>query len=325
MKTEEFDKQFRNKIGDMESIPTDSSWSKEQTWKKLSNAIYNKKPKGFFKYIAASFTLLLLKSQHAFAGASLTAKTVVVVASATLITTTGVIVYYSTENNNDKINEKTTYLAETNENETEVETEITESTEEVITTEEVSNIQKTNEITETNPKIIEQEEVKLIETKTAVEEDVNNPDSEKNIAEYTETVDQSDIEEVRITEEETKKESEIESSLSKSYKIDVKDILFVNNSLEINPISMSELNYLLELLRKFPELKVLAVGYADEKEKSKDKLSNDRGYVIYKYLTKQGIDKSRITYKGYGAITKYSSKTDEGRELNRRVEVYINK
>ena len=54
------------------------------------------------------------------------------------------------------------------------------------------------------------------------------------------------------------------------------------------------------------------------------KLSDDRANASRQFLLSKGIDGSRIKSKGYGETTPVASnKSDEGRQLNRRVEFRI--
>ena len=55
-----------------------------------------------------------------------------------------------------------------------------------------------------------------------------------------------------------------------------------------------------------------------------DKLSTERAREVASYLTKKGINKTRVTFKGYGKRNPLASdKTMEGRKKNQRVEIKI--
>ena len=46
--------------------------------------------------------------------------------------------------------------------------------------------------------------------------------------------------------------------------------------------------------------------------------------MIREWLVQHGIDKNRISIKGYGAVNFIADNdSEEGREKNRRVEIYI--
>ncbi|HVX24769.1 MAG TPA: OmpA family protein, partial [Parafilimonas sp.] len=56
-------------------------------------------------------------------------------------------------------------------------------------------------------------------------------------------------------------------------------------------------------------------------------LSYNRAKAVYDFLVQNGIDASRLTYKGYGTRKRLVSpeKTDKDRDKNRRVEFLITK
>jgi OOP family OmpA-OmpF porin len=65
-------------------------------------------------------------------------------------------------------------------------------------------------------------------------------------------------------------------------------------------------------------------GYTDNRGNpdANRKLSEDRARAVVNWLTEHGIDRSRLSAKGYGdARPVGSNSTDSGRQKNRRVEV----
>jgi OOP family OmpA-OmpF porin len=67
-------------------------------------------------------------------------------------------------------------------------------------------------------------------------------------------------------------------------------------------------------------------GHTDAKgsDEYNQKLSERRAKSVLDYLAKKGVDKKRMTSKGYGeAMPVADNETDEGRELNRRVELRV--
>jgi len=53
-------------------------------------------------------------------------------------------------------------------------------------------------------------------------------------------------------------------------------------------------------------------------------LSKDRATAATEYIFSRGIDRSRVIAKGCGETKPIASnKTDEGRQLNRRVEIKV--
>lgn len=81
-----------------------------------------------------------------------------------------------------------------------------------------------------------------------------------------------------------------------------------------------------DALSAAPTVTVEIGGHTDAKgsDEYNQKLSNRRAAEVVKYLANKGIDSSRMTSKGYGESTPVAdNETDEGRELNRRVELTI--
>jgi len=53
-------------------------------------------------------------------------------------------------------------------------------------------------------------------------------------------------------------------------------------------------------------------------------LSQNRAKAVVDYLTEKGIDKERLQFKGYGETEPMvSNETEEGQQLNRRIEFKI--
>lgn len=79
-------------------------------------------------------------------------------------------------------------------------------------------------------------------------------------------------------------------------------------------------------LESRPDIKVELGGHTDGKgsDSYNEALSDRRSKSVKDYLTKKGIASSRMTSKGYGeSMPVATNDTDEGRELNRRVELKV--
>ena len=88
--------------------------------------------------------------------------------------------------------------------------------------------------------------------------------------------------------------------------------------------SEAELADLQKILEVNPAWNIRVEGYTDNQGDSEAnrKLSEDRATAVLNWLTNHGIDRSRLSSRGYGgAFPVTSNSTDEGREKNRRVEV----
>lgn len=90
--------------------------------------------------------------------------------------------------------------------------------------------------------------------------------------------------------------------------------------------SFPELDRLLSVLQLNSTLKIEISGHSDNvgEDAANLKLSNERAKAVTIYLNYRGIPVERITSKGYGKSKPVASNTTEqGRQLNRRVEVVI--
>jgi outer membrane protein OmpA-like peptidoglycan-associated protein len=106
-------------------------------------------------------------------------------------------------------------------------------------------------------------------------------------------------------------------------------VQFKLDSAEIvkGPASEGVLEAVAAVLAAHPEItKVSVEGHTDNvgKVAHNKELSANRAAAVVKWLVQHGIDKSRLTSKGWG-IEKpiVSNSTEEGRTKNRRVEFHI--
>lgn len=106
----------------------------------------------------------------------------------------------------------------------------------------------------------------------------------------------------------------------------LKNILFETNSAQLQPVSLVEINRLLQLLNDNPTLKVQINGHTDNVGKPADnlKLSAARAKSVVDYLISKGINATRLSYKGFGETKPIAdNKTEAARALNRRTEFVI--
>lgn len=103
-------------------------------------------------------------------------------------------------------------------------------------------------------------------------------------------------------------------------------IIFVAGKSIVEPKFQTEIDQLSAFMKKFPDAKVEIAGYTDNKGSAakNTKLSADRAEAVAKSLEATGIEKSRISAKGYGPTQPIASNdTAEGRAQNRRVVAEI--
>ena len=106
----------------------------------------------------------------------------------------------------------------------------------------------------------------------------------------------------------------------------VKNLNFRTNSAKIETKDVSGLKDTANVLKKNPNVKVEIQGHTDNVGKApfNKKLSMSRANAVMAYLVGQGIDKKRLTAKGYGLEKPVGSNaTEAGRAENRRVELNI--
>ena len=109
-------------------------------------------------------------------------------------------------------------------------------------------------------------------------------------------------------------------------KVILKNIQFQTNAYQLLPISLIELDKLLQILNENPSLKVEISGHTDNIGKAEDnnKLSTNRAKSVVDYLVSKGIIINRLSYKGYGSTKPIAENTTEkGRAQNRRTEFMI--
>lgn len=90
--------------------------------------------------------------------------------------------------------------------------------------------------------------------------------------------------------------------------------------------SFPELANVIDMMNENPGVKIELSGHTDNQGNSKLnlQLSQERVYVVKRYLTENGVDSKRIRGKGYGGTRPVASNAaEETRRLNRRVEITI--
>jgi len=109
-------------------------------------------------------------------------------------------------------------------------------------------------------------------------------------------------------------------------KVVLKNIFFDTDSFNLKPQSNIELEKLVLLLTKNPKIAIQIGGHTDNTGDAKRNLilSDNRAKAVYAFLITKGIDKPRLTYKGFGDSEPIAPNTTaEGRSQNRRTEFVI--
>ncbi|HPA34884.1 MAG TPA: OmpA family protein [Chitinophagales bacterium] len=114
--------------------------------------------------------------------------------------------------------------------------------------------------------------------------------------------------------------------ISANGKITLNNVFFDFDKSELKSESFAELDKLVELLLKNPAVKMEIAGHTDSKGDKKYNLllSQKRAESVMEYLLKKGIDKLRLTAKGYGDTQPVApNDTEENQAKNRRTEVKV--
>ncbi len=109
-------------------------------------------------------------------------------------------------------------------------------------------------------------------------------------------------------------------------KVVLRNIFFDTDKYDLLPDSKAELGKLVMFLQKNPALKIEIGGHADNEGSDAHNitLSQNRAKAVYDFLVLNGIQATRLTYKGYGESTPIdSNQTPDGRAKNRRTEFKV--
>ena len=104
------------------------------------------------------------------------------------------------------------------------------------------------------------------------------------------------------------------------------NIYFEVGKATLNTSFSSDLDKLIQFLKDNPETRLEIQGHTDNTGSLilNNKLSQIRANSVVDYLTKNGIDKSRLIAKGYGPLLSVADNTTaEGRTKNRRVVMKV--
>lgn len=104
------------------------------------------------------------------------------------------------------------------------------------------------------------------------------------------------------------------------------NIFFDTGAAQLRPESYAELGILYQLMVDNPSLKIEISGHTDNVGSASvnQRLSEQRARAVVEFLIERGIDKERLTFKGYGFDKPIATNdTAEGRQLNRRTEFEI--
>jgi outer membrane protein OmpA-like peptidoglycan-associated protein len=103
-------------------------------------------------------------------------------------------------------------------------------------------------------------------------------------------------------------------------------ILFDTGRADLQPKGRDDLEELAEILKKYDQTNLVVEGHTDStgSREVNEKLSLRRAETVVEYLGLRGVDKQRLTPRGYAYDQPVASNTTaDGRQKNRRVEIEI--
>jgi len=106
----------------------------------------------------------------------------------------------------------------------------------------------------------------------------------------------------------------------------LENIYFETAKASLLPESNKALDSLYNLLIKHPTMEIIISGHTDSQGKHQYNLvlSESRALAVYTYLVERGINSLRLDFKGYGKMKPIANNvTEEGRQMNRRVEFEV--
>lgn len=118
----------------------------------------------------------------------------------------------------------------------------------------------------------------------------------------------------------------LQSTNTQDKVLQLKNVSFQTGSAQLTDLSKYELDNLVEILNKYPNLAIEIGGHTDNTgdPDSNLQLSQERAQTVYAYLTGKGISGGRLTSVGYGQTRPLDTNdTEDGRKKNRRTEFKI--
>jgi outer membrane protein OmpA-like peptidoglycan-associated protein len=113
------------------------------------------------------------------------------------------------------------------------------------------------------------------------------------------------------------------ATLARGVKVRMEGVFFASGQSEILQQSYRALSQLLTLLTDHPSLHIEIQGHTDDQGTVayNQRLSEARAQAVVDYLVAHGIDRRRLSWRGFGESNPVDSNdTDNGRRHNRRVE-----
>jgi outer membrane protein OmpA-like peptidoglycan-associated protein len=137
---------------------------------------------------------------------------------------------------------------------------------------------------------------------------------------------------ISIVEEEEDKRTKLEKSITEGGKVyEFSNIYYDYNSAELRSGTFEELDELVDVLKKYPNMKIQLNAHTDSRgdDSYNLSLSKRRADSAKNYLVSRGVEARRVNTKGYGSskLKNHCKKgvkcTEEEHQSNRRTEVEV--
>lgn len=118
--------------------------------------------------------------------------------------------------------------------------------------------------------------------------------------------------------------ADVSASLGETGRVTLSNVHFATGKADITPDSEAALNDAVSALKEHPEWKIRVEGFTDNvgSREANLKLSSERAEAVMNWLADHGIDRGRLSAKGYGESRPVArNSSEEGRAKNRRVEL----
>jgi SH3 domain-containing YSC84-like protein 1 len=121
-----------------------------------------------------------------------------------------------------------------------------------------------------------------------------------------------------------KTNGDVKTSLQERGRVTLSNVHFATGKADITSDSETSLNDAVSVLKEHPDWNIRVEGFTDNvgSREANLKLSSERAQAVMNWLAEHGIDRARLSSKGYGESRPVASNsTEEGRAKNRRVQL----
>lgn len=130
-----------------------------------------------------------------------------------------------------------------------------------------------------------------------------------------------------LADEQARNELKIQQLENETLKIDIaSEVSFDFDSASLKSAFTPTLNKVADVLQRYPKTVIHVVGHTDSvgSESYNQQLSERRVQSVADYLASNGVERGRLYATGRGELEpRATNETEAGRQLNRRVELFV--